>query len=159
MSTNHRAPSRKLMLIEPDGLVRSTVASVCRDLRLARVRQIASVGAGEEWLKSGRPDGLLISLSEGDTSLAFLTRLREGGLRCDPAIPVAVMAREGDAALVAQLKELRVLRFLLQPFKLREVIHTVEQLWVAPEFAARPRAQIQACEASQEELLVRGPSA
>jgi DNA-binding NarL/FixJ family response regulator len=120
------------MLVEPDGLVRSTVASVCRDMQLARVRQITSVAMGEQWLKSGKPDGLLISLTEGDASLAFLTRLREGGLRCDPALPVAVMAREADAALVARLKELDVRRFLLQPFRLRDVIHTVEQLWPVP---------------------------
>lgn len=132
MSSSPRASSRKLMLVEPDGLVRSTVASVCRDLQLARVRQITSVAMGEQWLKSGKPDGLLISLTEGDASLAFLTRLREGGLRCDPALPVAVMAREADAALVARLKELDVRRFLLQPFRLRDVIHTVEQLWPVP---------------------------
>lgn len=132
MSSSPRASSRKLMLVEPDGLVRSTVASVCRDMQLARVRQITSVAMGEQWLKSGKPDGLLISLTEGDASLAFLTRLREGGLRCDPALPVAVMAREADAALVARLKELDVRRFLLQPFRLRDVIHTVEQLWPVP---------------------------
>jgi len=133
VSANQPAPSRKLLLIEPDGLVRSTVASVCRYLHLARVRQITSVTLGEEWLKSGKPDGLLISLTEGDASLAFLTRLREGGLRCDPTMPVAAMAREADAALVTRLKELDVRRFLLQPFKLRDVIHTVEQLWPAQE--------------------------
>ncbi|WP_439521022.1 hypothetical protein [Hydrogenophaga sp.] len=133
MSANPAARQRILLLIEPDGLVRSTVASVCRDLQLARVRQITSVAMGEEWLKSGRPDGLLISLSEGDASLAFLTRLREGGMRCDAGIPVAAMARDADAALVARLKELNVRRFLLQPFKLRDVIHTVEQLWPAQE--------------------------
>ncbi|MDP3253620.1 MAG: hypothetical protein Q8M77_17075 [Hydrogenophaga sp.] len=130
------APSQKLLLIEPDGLVRSTVASVCRDLQLARVRQITSVAMGEQWLKTGKPDGLLISLTEGDASLAFLTRLREGHLRCDPAMPVAAMAREADATLVTRLKELDVRRFLLQPFKLRDVIHTVEQLWPAQALVA-----------------------
>jgi DNA-binding NarL/FixJ family response regulator len=130
------AALRELLLIEPDGLVRSTVASVCRDVQLARVRQITSVALGEEWLKSGKPDGLLISLTESDASLAFLTRLREGKLRCDPAMPVAAMAREADAALVTRLKELDVRRFLLQPFKLRDVIHTVEQLWPAQAFVA-----------------------
>lgn len=130
------AALRELLLIEPDGLVRSTVASVCRDVQLARVCQITSVALGEEWLKSGKPDGLLISLTESDASLAFLTRLREGKLRCDPAMPVAAMAREADAALVTRLKELDVRRFLLQPFKLRDVIHTVEQLWPAQAFVA-----------------------
>jgi DNA-binding NarL/FixJ family response regulator len=135
VNADTRGTVRQLLLIEPDGLVRSTVASVCRDLQLARVWQITSVAMGEQWLKSGHSDGLLISLTEGDASLAFLTRLREGGMRCDPGMPVAAMAREADAALVTRLKELDVRRFLLQPFRLRDVIHTVEQLWPAQELA------------------------
>lgn len=125
--------ARSLLLIEPDGLVRSTVSSVCRDMQLARVSQVTSVALGEQWLKSDLPDGLLISVAEGEASLGFLARLRAGGLRCEAAMPVAVMAREVDAALVSKLKELDVRRLLLQPFKLRDVIHTVEQLWPAQE--------------------------
>jgi hypothetical protein len=125
--------NRKVLLIEPDGLVRGTVASVCRELQVARVRQAISVSAGEQWLKTGQPHGLLISLTEGDVALDFLTRLRAGALRCDAELPVAAMARAGDAALVARLKELNVRRLLLQPFKLRDVVHTLEQLWPVEE--------------------------
>ncbi len=136
MSALRGSPTRKVLLIEPDGLVRGTVASVCRELQLARVRQTISVAAGEQWLKNGEPDALLMSLSEGEVALDFLTRLRAGAFRCDADLPVALMAREGDAALVARLKELDVRRLLLQPFRLRDVIHTLEQLWPAPEVLA-----------------------
>jgi len=66
-------------------------------------------------------------------ALDLLARLREGALRCDADMPVAAMARTVDAALVARLKELDVRRLLLQPFKLRDVIHTMEQLWPTKE--------------------------
>lgn len=132
MSSAHAALP-KVLLVEPDGLVRGTVASVCRELQLARVRQEISVSAGEQWLKTGTPKALLLSLSEGEAALDFLTRLRAGALRCDADLPVVAMAREGNAALVLRLKELDVRRLLLQPFKLRDVIHTLEQLWPAPE--------------------------
>jgi hypothetical protein len=125
--------TRKVLLIEPDGLVRGTVASVCRDMHIARVRQTISVASAEEWLKSGTPHGMLISLAEGESALAFLSRLRNGAYRCDPNMPVAAMARAGDGALVGRLKELDVRRLLLQPFKLRDVIHTLEQLWPVQE--------------------------
>lgn len=136
MSALRGSPTRKVLLIEPDGLVRGTVASVCRELQLARVRQSISVAAGEQWLKAGQPDGLLMSLAEGEVALDLLTRLRAGAFPCDADLPVALMAREGDAALVARLKELDVRRLLLQPFRLRDVIHTLEQLWPAPEVLA-----------------------
>ncbi len=119
---------RQVLLIEPDGLVRGTVASVCRDMQIARVRQAISIASAEDWLKAGMPQGLLISLAEGEAALAFLTRLRAGAFRCDADMPVAAMARTIDGALVGRLKELGVRRILLQPFKLRDVIHTLEQL-------------------------------
>jgi DNA-binding response OmpR family regulator len=118
----------RVLLIESDGLVRGTVASVCRDLRIARVRQEITIASAEQRLHSETPNGLLISLGEGEVALDFLTRLRAGAFRCDADLPVAAMAREGDAALVIRLKELDVRRLLLQPFRLRDVIHTLELL-------------------------------
>ncbi|MDR7149591.1 hypothetical protein J2W49_001546 [Hydrogenophaga palleronii] len=133
MSARAGGVTRNVLLIEPDGLVRGTVASVCRDMHIARVRQAISIASAEEWLKAGTPHGMLISLAEGESALAFLARLREGAYRCDANMPVAAMARAGDGALVARLKELDVRRLLLQPFKLRDVIHTLEQLWPVRE--------------------------
>jgi hypothetical protein len=44
-----------------------------------------------------------------------------------------VMVASADAELVVRLKELDVRRLLLQPFRLRDVVHTLEQLWPMPE--------------------------
>lgn len=125
--------ARKVLLIEPDGLVRGTVASVCRDMQIARVCQTISIASAEQWLKTGVPKALLISLVEGDAALDFLTRLRAGVFRCEADMPVVAMARVVDAALVARLKELDVRRLLLQPFRVHDVIHTMEQLWPVQE--------------------------
>lgn len=133
MTRSGVAFGRHVLLIEPDGLVRGTVASVCRDLQIAQVRQMISVASAEQWLKTGMPQALLISLGEGDSALDFLTRLRAGEFRCKADMPVVVMARAVDAELVVRLKELDVRRLLLQPFKVHDVIHTMEQLWPARE--------------------------
>jgi CheY-like chemotaxis protein len=131
MTAARGAFDRNLLLIEPDGLVRGTVASVCRDLQIARVRQETSIASAEQWLKTGAPHALLMSLAEGDAALDFLTRLRAGAVSCDAGLPVVAMTRAVDAVLVTQIKALNVRRLLLQPFKLHEVIHTLEQLWPA----------------------------
>lgn len=130
------AARQQILLIEPDGLVRGTVASVCRELQLVRLQQVTSVAQGEKWLQSNADHGLLLSLAERDAALALLTRLRAGELRCEADIPVAVMVHGADADLVTRLKELDVRRLLLQPFRLRDVVHTLEQLWPAPEVLA-----------------------
>lgn len=126
----------QVLLIEPDGLVRGTVSSVCRELQLVRLQQAISVAQGEKWLQAHAGRGLLISLAEREPALALLTRLRAGELRCEPDIPVAVMVHGADAELVARLKELDVRRLLLQPFRLRDVVHTLEQLWPTSEALA-----------------------
>lgn len=126
-------PSIQVLLIEPDGLVRSTVASVCRELELVRMHQATSLAMGEQWLQTWKADGLMLSLADPDAALDLLGRLRSGDFRCEANIPVAVMAPACDADMLKRMKELDVRRFLLQPFKLRDVIQTVEQLWPAEE--------------------------
>lgn len=125
-----------VLLIEPDGLVRGTVASVCRELQLVQLQQATSIAQGEKWMQSNVDHGLLLSLSERDAALVLLTRLRAGELRCEADIPVAVMVASADAELVTRLKELDVRRLLLQPFRLRDVVHTLEQLWPMPQALA-----------------------
>jgi CheY-like chemotaxis protein len=125
-----------VLLIEPDGLVRGTVASVCRELQLVQLQQATSIAQGEKWMQSNVDHGLLLSLSERDAALVLLTRLRAGELRCEADIPVAVMVASADAELVTRLKELDVRRLLLQPFRLRDVVHTLEQLWPTPQALA-----------------------
>lgn len=126
----------RVLLIEPDGLVRSTVAATCRELQLVRLQQLSSTAQGEKHLQTSAEDGLLISVAEGGSALALITRLRAGGFRSEAHIPVVVMAPVADADLVARLKELDVRRLLLQPFRLRDVVHTVEQLWPLPQALA-----------------------
>lgn len=127
------ASATHVLLIEPDGLVRSTVAAVCRELEIVRMHQATSLTLGEQWLQTWKADGLMLSLADPDAALDLLTRLRGGDFRCATSIPVAVMAPACDAAMLQRLKDLDVRRFLLQPFKLRDVIQTVEQLWPAVE--------------------------
>lgn len=114
----------QLLLIEPDRLVRSTVSSVCRGLDLAQVHQAASLAIGQQMLQAQRMDAVLISLAEGEAALALLARLRASHAR----LPMAVMATSADAQTVQRLKALRIRRLLLQPFKIRDVVMTVEAL-------------------------------
>lgn len=122
-----------VLLIEPDGLVRGTVASVCRQLDIVKVHTAISVAQGEQQLNSRTIHGLLISVADGDASLDLVARVRAGEFSCAVDLPVAVMAPACDQALAVRLKQLAVRRLLLQPFKLRDVIHTVEQMLVLQE--------------------------
>lgn len=114
----------QLLLIEPDRMVRSSVSSVCRGMDLAQVHQAATLAIGQQMLQAQRMDAVLASLAEGEAALALLARLRES----HPRMQMAVMATSANAAIVQQLKALGIRRLLLQPFKIRDVVLTVEAL-------------------------------
>lgn len=118
-----------VLLVDSDNTVRGTVASVCRDLNVARVIQATSVAQAVHWLNTGSLKGLVLSMREEDEALALLTNLRAGDFPCGPDVAVAVMAHTCTPELARQLKQLGVRRLLLQPFKLRDVIQTLEGLW------------------------------
>lgn len=123
-----QASAPRLLIVEPDRLVRSTVSGVCRDLDLAQVHQAATVAVGLQMLQSQAFDLWLVSLAEGDVALDLIERLRRGEFVTRTDVPVAVMAASADAQVVQRLKPLGIRRLLLQPFKIRDVAVTVETL-------------------------------
>ena len=129
----------QVLLIEPDNLVRGTVASVCRDMNLVRIVQASSLAQGEQCLLARPVQGLMLSLVEGDAALDLLERLRASAFASEAAIPVVVMAGACTKEQALRLKALDVRRLLLQPFRLRDVINTVEQLWPLTELDAQQR--------------------
>ena len=124
MSASVHGALPQLLLIEPDRMVRSTVSSVCRGMDLAQVHQAATLAIGQQMLQAQRMDAVLVSLAEGEAALALLARLRQS----HPKMQMAVMATSANAAIVQQLKTLGIRRLLLQPFKIRDVVMTVEAL-------------------------------
>ncbi len=126
------APTQAVLVVEPDGVVRSTVASVVRELELAQVHQAASIPLGTQMLTDTPVDALVLSLVDTDAALDLLTRLRAGEFPSKSGIPVVVMAPACDGPLAMRLKQLEVRRLLLTPFKIRDVVQTLEALVSAP---------------------------
>lgn len=132
MNTLIQPPTHWMLVVEPDGVVRSTVASVVRELELAQVHQAASVPLGAQVLAESAVDALMLSLADTDAALELLTRLRAGEFVSRADIPVVVLASACDGPLALRLKQLEVLRLLLTPFKIRDVVQTLEGLKAAP---------------------------
>jgi CheY-like chemotaxis protein len=134
MSTMLDSPTHTMLVLDPDAVVRSTVASVVRELGLAQVHQASSVPLGTQVLTETAMDALVLSLADTDAALELLTRLRAGEFPSRADIPVVVLASACDGPLALRLKQLEVLRLLLTPFKIRDVVQTLEAL--APEPAS-----------------------
>ena len=111
--------------------MRGTVASVCRDLQLADVVQAGSCDLALKCLQDDSLQAGILYLSDEGSGLDLLTRLREGAFACPVDMPVAMTAAGIDATMAARLKQLRIRRLLLKPFKIRDLIATVEALLAA----------------------------
>ncbi|QCB47285.1 hypothetical protein [Hydrogenophaga sp. PAMC20947] len=125
-----KMPSEKTVLvIQPDGQVRGTLAGGCRTLQWVTVHTASSVELGEALIKEESIDAIILSLDEGAEAIDFLTRIRLGECKVDAGVPVMTINHEATSELVGQLKLLGATRLLLHPFTLGDVLETVEGMW------------------------------
>ncbi len=132
------APPISLLLVEPQFLLRRTVAAVARDMRLANPQEITSIEAASRALSVYTYDALFLSLDEGDIAIDLMQRVRNGETKCAPTVPIAVTAAACDTSLALRLKTLEVRRLLLRPFKVKGVLDAIVALRQSPPPAATP---------------------
>jgi hypothetical protein len=125
-------PPITLLLVEPQFLLRRTVAAVARDMRLADPKELTSIEQAEALVAIQPFDALFLSLDEEDAALALMVLVRSGGTRCAADIPIAVTAAACGTPLALRLKELDVRRLLLRPFKVKGVLDAIAALRPAP---------------------------
>jgi len=122
-----------LLLVEPEALLRRTIALTARSAHLASVTEAASIDAARSLLGTRRFDGAFIALdldaSHADGGpLGLLELLRDARTGSDTAMPVAVMLERCDAGLLASLKQFGVSKVILKPFRARIVIDAIAEL-------------------------------
>jgi DNA-binding NarL/FixJ family response regulator len=117
-----------LLLVEQQPLIRSTLVAVARQIELAQIEETASIDIAEQRLRYKTYDGLLLSMDETTRALNLLQRLRDGELSGCRMLPVVAMAASCNAELVQQMKRHEVRRLLLKPFKVKELLQSIETL-------------------------------
>lgn len=137
MSADGRV-GRRLLLVEPQFLLRRTVAAVARDLGLADVHEASNFVRAGETLSRLMLDGMVIAWDGGGGARALLEAVRGGDTACAADLPVVVMAEQCDAELAATLKQLKVRRLLLKPFTVKGVLTSIETLWWAQASTSEP---------------------
>jgi len=126
------APPIALLLVEPQFLLRRTVAAVARDLRLAEPSELRVVEAAAQRVAARRYDALFLSLDEEEAALELMALVRQGRTRCDAGTPIVVTAAACTPDLAMRLKTLEVRRLLLRPFKVKDVLDAIASLRALP---------------------------
>jgi len=97
-------------------------------LNLQPVRQVTSVRTAQQQLAHQDFSGVIVSIDEQHEAITLLEQVRNNQLAVHAHIPVAVTTTQVDASMAVQMKALQVRRVLLKPFKVRDVIATIQML-------------------------------
>ena len=118
----------EILLFEPSSLTASIIVATARQMNLPRVRQVSSVRTAHQQLTAQGFQALIMSLDEPTDAVALLEQVRNDQLAVDAQVPVAVTIAQVDPSTAVKMKALQVRRVLLKPFKVRDVITTIELL-------------------------------
>jgi len=120
--------SPTVLLLEPQFVMRRTVATVARQLGLAEIEEVTTHEAALRRMKEARFDALLADIGDGLPGVALVQQVRDGGTGCPAGLPIAVMAGHCDAGTIALFKTLEVRRIMLKPFKVKTAIEVLAAL-------------------------------
>lgn len=125
--SGRRGPAR-LLLVEPDFVMRRTVALTARSTEVADVAEAATFARGDELLAQQAYDGLLVSLDAQGDGLKLVQAVRAGATESAADVPMAVLVDKIDAATVLALKTHGIARVMLKPCKVRTLLECIEAL-------------------------------
>ncbi len=132
MTTPHQsilgARTAEILLVERSAMVGNIIVSTARQLGLPPLRLVTNSRSAQHHLEHHSFDGVIASLDEEDTMLLLIHKLRTGGFKSATQTPVAITTELCDASLANRIKLLDVRRILLKPFKIRDLVTTIELL-------------------------------
>ena len=121
--------NKRILLIEPSSLTGSIIVATARQLNLSPVYLVSSVRSAEQRLNQEDFFFIFLSLEEDRDAVHLIERLRnEHFSTVNAKIPIAVITSSVNASLALEMKVLEVRRVLLKPFKVRDVITTIQML-------------------------------
>ena len=121
--------NKRILLIEPSSLTGSIIVATARQLNLSPVYLVSSVRSAEQRLDQEDFFAIIVSLEEDRDAVHLIERLRnEHFSTINAKIPIAVITSSVNASLALEMKVLEVRRVLLKPFKVRDVITTIQML-------------------------------
>jgi CheY-like chemotaxis protein len=129
----HSAAPFDILLVEPTSLLRRTVALTLRSLGTAEVIEAATYQTAHQACDRRRFDGAVIALAwpEPDDAyrgLTLIQRIRSGESACPASMPIAVLVESCNNELLQVLRSCGISRILIKPFRVRDVIETIETM-------------------------------
>jgi len=132
-STN-RVIHPEILLVEQSAMIGSIIVSTVRQLGLQSVRLASNSRSALLFMENKSFSGVITSLDDEEDALMLIQHLREGKFRSAADTPVAITTAQCSTQLANRIKVFNVRRILLKPFKIRDLVSTIEIL-ASPEVA------------------------
>ena len=119
------APLPRVLLIEPQFVLRRTIVMVARDLGMVDFYEASNVGRARTLLAGDAFDGLVLDVQEGAQAMELLSDLRRGRFATPPDVRVVVLASDGKPVDEARLQALGVTRVLGKPVRISDLLAAI----------------------------------
>ena len=118
----------EILLVEHSAMIGNIIVSTARQLGLQPIRLVTSNRSALHFMEHQTFGGLITSLDDEEAALELIQKLREGSLKSPANTPVAITAGQCSAEMATRIKLFNVRRILLKPFKIRDLVTTIEIL-------------------------------
>ena len=115
----------RILLVEPQFVLRRTMVMVARDLGMVDFQEASSVGRARPLLATDAYEGVVLDLQEGPLALELLGELRQGRFATPRDARVVVLAGGGSPVNAERLQGLDVDRVLGKPVRISELLDAV----------------------------------
>lgn len=125
-----------ILLVEPEPLLRRTVAMTARSLGISQVHEAATNDAALRMLRSRPFHGAVVAVNcvgsgpERHYDLGLIDQLRASATPEHP-MPIAILAEQATTELLSQLRDRNISRVILKPFRAKVLLETIEKFSAA----------------------------
>lgn len=121
-----------VLLVEPQFVLRRTLVSVAREMRLVEFHEATNMARALSALNSRKFHGIVLDLGDGSEGVELLAELRKGTFACDAGIPVILMTTRPGARSDEALQVFKPVGVLQKPFKINELLKSMSFMAAQP---------------------------
>ena len=118
-------PLPRILLVEPQFVLRRTIAMVARDLGVVDFHEASNVGRARSLLAGEAYAGVVLDLAEGAQATELLTEIRQGKFATRLDAPVIVLAADGKSIEATRLQAVGATGVLGKPVRISDLLSTL----------------------------------
>lgn len=115
----------RVLLVEPQFVLRRTIAIVARDLGMVDFHEASNVARARTLLATGTYEGLVLDLEEGPQALDLLSDVRQGKTGHPRDLKIIVLAADLPPIEASRLQELGIGSVMKKPVRITELLNAV----------------------------------